>query len=118
MIIIIEVVPVPGTRLSLSRPDHLHCVSALLSGNEPFGTRVCAWIFFSFNMQPGGNSGGVLAVAILALLLGTLCVALRIYTRKVVLNQLWVDDYLACASWVSRVSLKRSFQEASFYFHS
>ncbi|KAJ4419639.1 hypothetical protein N0V82_004834 [Gnomoniopsis sp. IMI 355080] len=56
-------------------------------------------------MQPGGNSGGILAVAILALTLGTLCVALRIYTRKVVLNQLWVDDYFACASWVCLMGL-------------
>ncbi|KAJ4386631.1 hypothetical protein N0V93_009529 [Gnomoniopsis smithogilvyi] len=56
-------------------------------------------------MQPGGNSGGLLAVAILAIILGTLAVALRIYTRKVVLNQLWVDDYLACASWVCLMGL-------------
>lgn len=53
-------------------------------------------------MQPGGNSGGLMAVAILAIILGTLAVALRLYTRKVVLNQIWVDDYLACASWVRR----------------
>lgn len=43
-----------------------------------------------------------MAVAILAIIIGTLAVALRLYTRKVVLNQIWVDDYLACASWVSR----------------
>lgn len=43
-----------------------------------------------------------MAVAILAIVLGTLAVALRLYTRKIVLNQIWVDDYLACASWVSR----------------
>lgn len=52
-------------------------------------------------MKPGAHSGGLLAVAILAVLLGTLAVALRLYTRKVVLNQVGIDDYFAIISWVS-----------------
>lgn len=52
-------------------------------------------------MQPGANSKGLIAVDVLALVLGTLAVALRLYTRKVLLKQLWLDDYLAFGSWVS-----------------
>lgn len=52
-------------------------------------------------MKPGGHSGGVLAIAVLAIILGTLSLTLRLYTRKVVLNQMWLDDYLAIVSWVS-----------------
>lgn len=52
-------------------------------------------------MQPGANSKGLIAVDVLALVLGTLAVALRLYTRKVLLKQLWLDDYLAFVSWVS-----------------
>lgn len=58
-------------------------------------------------MKPGGNSGGLLAVAILAIVLGTPAVGLRLYTRKFVLNQIWLDDYLAIVSWVSSSTGKR-----------
>lgn len=53
-------------------------------------------------MKPGGNAGGLLAVAIIALVVGTLAVALRTYTRKIILDMMWYDDYTAIASWVSR----------------
>lgn len=59
-------------------------------------------------MKPGENAGGLLAVAILAIILGTLAVALRLYTRKVVLNLIGPDDYLAVISWVSYYPPKRA----------
>lgn len=52
-------------------------------------------------MKPGANSANVLATAIVSIPLGTLAVALRLYTRKYLLKQVWIDDYLAIASWVS-----------------
>lgn len=64
-------------------------------------------------MKPGGNSGGLLAVATLAIVLGTLAVALRLYTRKVVLNQVGPDDYLAIVSWVSWSSPQPSGERGS-----
>lgn len=56
-------------------------------------------------MVPGGNSWPIITVAVLAIVLGTLAVGLRIYTRHVVLNQLWIDDYVAMVAWVRLISL-------------
>lgn len=51
-------------------------------------------------MKPGARADTLLAVATLAIILGTFFVALRLYTRKAILKKMWVDDYLAIASWV------------------
>ncbi|KAF3768830.1 hypothetical protein M406DRAFT_107592 [Cryphonectria parasitica EP155] len=56
-------------------------------------------------MKPGANAGGILAVASIAIVVGTLAVALRLYTRKFVLNQIWLDDYLAVVSWACLIAL-------------
>lgn len=58
-----------------------------------------------------------MAVAILAIILGTLAVAFRLYTRKIVLNQIWVDDYLACAAWVSRRDTEAYPEDTPFLLH-
>ncbi|PSR76250.1 hypothetical protein BD289DRAFT_177500 [Coniella lustricola] len=56
-------------------------------------------------MQPGGNSSGLMAVAIIAIVLGTISVALRLYTRRCVLKQIWLDDYFAVASWACLIAV-------------
>lgn len=42
-----------------------------------------------------------LVVIVVCTTLVTICVGLRIYTRKVIINELWVDDYLAIVANVS-----------------
>lgn len=69
-------------------------------------------------MKPGGNAGGLLAIAILAIILGTLAVALRLYTRKVVLNQIGPDDYLAVVSWVSWYPPQRACRGYGVWFET
>lgn len=43
-----------------------------------------------------------LVVIVVCTALVTICVALRTYARRVLLNELWIDDYLAIASTVSQ----------------
>lgn len=61
---------------------------------------------------PGGsdassvnNSNGamVIGVAVTGIVTATVAVALRVYTRKFILKQMWIDDYMAIMSWVNRI---------------
>ena len=54
-------------------------------------------------MKPGEHAGGLIAVTVIAIVLGTIGISLRIYTRSWILKQTWLDDYLAVVSYVSSV---------------
>ncbi|KAH8657932.1 hypothetical protein BX600DRAFT_514469 [Xylariales sp. PMI_506] len=48
-----------------------------------------------------GNHGYIVIItAVVCLSLATVAVAMRLYTRRIVLNQVWIDDYLAVISWI------------------
>lgn len=43
-----------------------------------------------------------IVVIVICSTLVTICVGLRTYARRVIVNELWIDDYLAIASNVSQ----------------
>lgn len=48
-----------------------------------------------------GSNAYILYIALtICLTVATAALVLRIYTRWIVINQVWIDDYLAIASWV------------------
>lgn len=50
----------------------------------------------------GDNRGGIIiGIVVICWVLATTVVTLRVYTRKVLLNQMGTDDYFAVASLVS-----------------
>lgn len=51
------------------------------------------------------RSGIILGIVAVCWIMGTIVVTLRVYTRKVLLNQIGTDDYFAVASLVSLSSV-------------
>lgn len=50
----------------------------------------------------GSTSNGTLVtgVAITGIVISTFATALRLYTRRYLVKQLWIDDYMSILSWV------------------
>ncbi|KAI0123342.1 hypothetical protein BJ170DRAFT_105591 [Xylariales sp. AK1849] len=55
--------------------------------------------------EPSKNDPLVTGVAAASIAVVTVAVALRLYTRKFVLNILWIDDHMAVLSWASVVTM-------------
>lgn len=53
------------------------------------------------------RSGIILGIVVICWVLATTVVTLRVYTRKVLLNQLGTDDYFAVASLVSHFPFRQ-----------
>ncbi|KAH8669101.1 hypothetical protein BX600DRAFT_497051 [Xylariales sp. PMI_506] len=47
----------------------------------------------------------VIITLVVCMVLATTAVSLRIYTRKVIVNEIWIDDYLAIVAWLFLLGL-------------
>ncbi|KAH8660240.1 hypothetical protein BX600DRAFT_551690 [Xylariales sp. PMI_506] len=52
-----------------------------------------------------GNPAIVTGVAVAGMTVATIALVLRLYTRKIILNFLWIDDYMAVLGWVGTMIL-------------